>query len=108
MRHHLAGGIAILVFLMALTYIAFAVPSQGESRLSEQTYLYKTTFVRAAPGKLLELIDLYKKQMPAYDAAGDERPFWWRHTQGDQWDLMLLFPMKSYEEFFIDYKYSFY
>jgi hypothetical protein len=64
------------------------------------TYLYKTTFVRAAPGKLLDLIALYKGRMAVMDAAGDERPLWWRHTQGDQWDLMLLFPMGSYGEYY--------
>ena len=67
---------------------------------SEQTYLYKTTFVRAAPGKLLELIDLLKERMDWYDSVGDERPFWWRHTQGDQWDLMILYPIKSYTEYY--------
>ncbi|MCJ7581783.1 MAG: hypothetical protein MUP98_14785, partial [Candidatus Aminicenantes bacterium] len=55
---------------------------------------------RAAPGKLLDLIDLFKDQMPVYDASGDKRPFWWRHTQGDQWDLMILFPMESYVEYY--------
>lgn len=63
-------------------------------------YLYKAMFVRAAPGKLLELIALYKERMPVYDAAGDLRPFWMRHSQGDQWDLMFLFPMESYGEYF--------
>jgi len=63
------------------------------------TYLYKTSFVRAAPGRLLDLIALYKSRLPVYDAAGDERPLWWRHTQGDQWDLMLLLPMGSYAEY---------
>jgi hypothetical protein len=64
------------------------------------SYLYKTTFVRAAPGRLLDLIALYKDRMAVMDAAGDERPLWWRHTQGDQWDLMLLFPMGSYSEYY--------
>lgn len=63
-------------------------------------YLYKAMFVRAAPGRLLDLIALYRERMPVYDAAGDERPFWWRHTQGDQWDLMFLFPMGSCTEYF--------
>lgn len=64
------------------------------------SYLYKAMFVRAAPGRLLDLIALYRERMAVYDAAGDERPFWWRHTQGDHWDLMLLFPMGSYTEYF--------
>ncbi len=63
-------------------------------------YLYKAMFVRAAPGKLLDLIALYKERMPVYDAAGDLRPFWMRHSQGDHWDLMFLFPMESYSEYF--------
>jgi hypothetical protein len=72
----------------------------GASESSEPACLYKTTFVRAAPGKLLELIDLLKSRMAVYDVSGDERPLWWRHTQGDHWDLMLLFPMGSYTEYY--------
>lgn len=67
---------------------------------AEAAYLYKAMFVRAAPGKLLELIALYKDRMPVYDASGDERPFWMRHSQGDQWDLMLLFPMESFTKYY--------
>ncbi|MEO8027497.1 MAG: hypothetical protein ABI823_13540 [Bryobacteraceae bacterium] len=64
------------------------------------SYLYKALFVQAAPGKVLELIDLYKSRMPVYDASGDERPLWMRHSQGDRWDLLLLFPMNSWSEYF--------
>lgn len=71
-----------------------------EAADTEPSYLYKVTFVRAAPGKLLDLIDLYKQYLNTLDKLGDERPFWWRHTQGDQWDLMLLFPMQSYADFY--------
>lgn len=67
---------------------------------AEAGYLYKAMFVRAAPGKLLELIALYKERMPVYDASGDERPFWMRHSQGDQWDLMFLFPMESFSAYY--------
>jgi hypothetical protein len=56
--------------------------------------------VRAAPGKLLDLIALYKERMPVYDASGDARPFWMRHSQGDQWDIMLLFPLGSWSEYY--------
>jgi hypothetical protein len=84
--------------LLALLWIS--APAAGGPPSAEPTYLYKTTFVRAAPGKLLELIELTKSRMAVYPAMGDEPPFWWRHTQGDQWDLMLLFPMGSYGEFY--------
>jgi hypothetical protein len=63
-------------------------------------YLYKALFLRAAPGKLLDTIALYKSRMPVYDASGDARPFLMRHSQGDQWDLLLLFPMESWTAYF--------
>ena len=91
-------------FFQALVALAvlFSTSAQagGNPGPAEPTYLYKTTFVRAAPGKLLELIELYKSRMPYYEATGDGPPFWWRHTQGDHWDLMLLFPMGSYAEYY--------
>jgi len=67
---------------------------------AEAGYLYKAMFVRAAPGRLLDLIALYKERLPVYDAAGDQRPYWMRHSQGDQWDLMFLFPFDNYTEYF--------
>jgi hypothetical protein len=81
-------------------FLSAAVMGADGPQSSEPTYLYQAAFVRAAPGKLLDLIDLYKSRMAVDDAAGDERPLWWRHTQGDQWDLMLLYPMASYAEYY--------
>src|ERR1700758_2826201 len=63
-------------------------------------YLYKVTLVQAAPGKLLELIDLYKQQATAARDFGDEPPLYMRHSQGDHWDLMILFPVKSYSDYY--------
>lgn len=70
------------------------------AQTEELPYLYKATTVRAAPGELLNLIDLYKGQMEAYVVHGDHPPFWMRHSQGDQWDLLLLFPMESYGAYY--------
>jgi len=89
-----------LEFFTLLALLSTAALAAGGPQSSEPAYLYKTTFVRAAPGKLLDLIALYKSRMAVNDASGDERPLWWRHTQGDQWDLMLLFPMESYAEYY--------
>ena len=100
MRNSLKKMSMILAFFMLQALLSSASLAAGSPPSSEQPYLYKTTFVRAAPGKLLDLIALYKSRMAAYDASGDERPLWWRHTQGDQWDLMLLFPMESYTEYY--------
>jgi hypothetical protein len=89
-----------LAFFMLRAFLFLAAGAAGAPQSSELSYLYKTTFVRAAPGKLLDLIALYKSRMAVDDSAGDERPFWWRHTKGDQWDLMLLYPLGSYAEYY--------
>jgi hypothetical protein len=67
---------------------------------AETPYLYKVTLVQAAPGRLLELIDLYKSRAAELKQAGDETPLWMRHSQGDHWDLMVLFPLGSYSEYY--------
>ena len=79
----------VLAFLMAIP--CFAAPSQ---------YFYKVTLVQAAPGKLTELIDLYKTRAKALQEAGDEAPLWMRHSQGDRWDLMIIYPMGSYTDYY--------
>ncbi len=63
-------------------------------------YLYRTTLVQAAPGKLLEVVDLYKAGWPGTKDSGDEPPIAMRHSQGDRWDLLLLFPMGSWGDYY--------
>jgi hypothetical protein len=70
------------------------------SAVAESSDLYKIMMVRAAPGKLFDLIEMYQKRMSVYDASGDDRPLWMRHTQGDQWDLMMIFPLGSFSEYY--------
>lgn len=72
----------------------------ASARAADNPYLYKVTLVQAAPGKLLELIDLYKARAAELKQAGDETPLWMRHSQGDHWDLMVLFPAGSYAEYY--------
>jgi hypothetical protein len=75
--------------ILALALALGAEPA----RAGDGEFLYRARLVQAAPGKLLELIDLYKASWAEYAAAGDEAPLWVRHSQGDRWDLLLLFPM---------------
>jgi hypothetical protein len=92
---------SVAVLSITLLAAVFVTPvSAAGIQSSGPKYLYKTTFNRAAPGKLLDLIALYKSRRPVDEASGDTPPFWWRHTQGDRWDLMLLFPMGSYTEYY--------
>ncbi len=65
----------------------------------DSPFLYKALMVRAAPGELLSVIDLYRDRMSVYGAA-DGEPIILRHRQGDQWDLFLLFPMESFPAYY--------
>jgi hypothetical protein len=84
---------SVFLLLLSLLFI-------GSAHAADTPYLYRVTLVQAAPGKLLDLIDLYKAQADELKQAGDEAPFWMRHSQGDHWDLMVLFPMGSYSEYY--------
>ena len=64
------------------------------------SYLYITELIRATPGKLLPLIDALKAKQAYYKDAGLAAPYIMRHSQGDQWDLMLLHPVKSYADYY--------
>ena len=83
-------------FLLFIIVASFAVSTSA----SAPTYLYQAKLVQAAPGKLLDLIALYKSSLTEYRNAGDEQPLLIRHSQGDHWDLLLLIPMKSYVDYY--------
>ena len=59
----------------------------------DSTETYRVVLMRAAPGELLELIDLLGERSAALEAAGEARPLIMRHSQGDHWDLLLLQPV---------------
>src|ERR1700681_910671 len=63
-------------------------------------YLYRATLLQAAPGKLLEILEISRSGWPAVSEGGDETPLVMRHSQGDRWDLLLLFPMESFPAFY--------
>jgi hypothetical protein len=63
------------------------------SDASADSALYRVLLVRAAPGRLLELIEVYKRQIAVHEAESTARPYLFRHSQGDQWDLMLFVPL---------------
>ncbi|MFQ5562605.1 MAG: hypothetical protein ACE5FO_03455 [Parvularculaceae bacterium] len=72
------------------------------SAQTEGDYLYRVTTMRAAPDKLEALLEWFSslKASNYYDDAAKPAPFLMRHTQGDQWDLILFTPMKSMQEFY--------
>jgi hypothetical protein len=64
--------------------------------------LYRVSTLRAAPGALLEVIALYADAEAAehWQRSGDAAPMLMRHSQGDQWDLLVLQPLGSYAEYY--------
>ena len=84
---------------LALTLFAFAptLSPQASAPLAE---LYRFVLIQAAPGKLLDLIDLYKRRLPVIAAGGDELPFIVRHSQGDRWDLVVIYPSGSFTSYY--------
>jgi hypothetical protein len=71
------------------------------AQAQEHPFIYKASMIQAAPGKLLELIDVQKKiAAEMQSAAGDAAPVWMRHSQGDRWDLLILYPIGNYSTFY--------
>ena len=81
------------IFVLLL-FIGFSVNAQHGN------YIYKTITIRATPGRLLDLIDLLKEDMSNPNVFPGEKPRLMRHSQGDQWDLLMIVPvgleMKDY------------
>lgn len=87
--------------VLALLFL-FVVSASGihaDNIPGESGYLYKVSFVQAAPGKLLELIDL-QKTLNSNRESGDETALWMRHSQGDRWDLMIVYPIGNYDDYY--------
>lgn len=81
-----------------LLFILFVGFSQNSIA---QDYIYETITIRAKPGKLLELIDHIKDDIRNHEEYGIEKPYLMRHSQGDQWDLLLMVPVgENLEPFF--------
>jgi hypothetical protein len=68
--------------------------------VSAQDQLYKVTLLRAKPGELLKAIDVIKEDISNYESYLNDKPYLLRHSQGDHWDLMLIYPIESMESYF--------
>lgn len=63
--------------------------------------LYRVTTVRAAPGKLSQLIEVFRQAAATRrGATQNSGPMLMRHSQGDQWDLLVITPMESFAAYF--------
>ena len=87
--------------LFSILVILIAVPVIANADELEGSYLYKVTTIRAATGALADLLE-WEAQLKAsgyYEAAGQETPLLMRHSQGDQWDLLVIVPMQSWTDY---------
>jgi hypothetical protein len=87
----------VLAALLALAPSVDAVDPPGPV---QDAQLYRVLNVRAAPGRLLDLIELHRDRMALLESLGEEPGFWMRHSQGDHWDLMFIQPIGSMGAFF--------
>jgi hypothetical protein len=102
----------VLSLLLALILACAPEPGEGSASgsspgISAQTadslegdFLYKVVLLRAAPGRILDLIELLKEERDLFADVNEPSPFWMRHTQGDQWDLMLLYPVGDLHQYY--------
>jgi hypothetical protein len=85
------------------TLIALALLSSLETQTPAAPAapeLYRFVLIQAAPGRLLDLMALYKERLPVIAAGGDELPYIVRHSQGDRWDLLVIYPSRSFTEYY--------
>ncbi|WDI32279.1 hypothetical protein PUV54_03620 [Hyphococcus flavus] len=77
----------------------FASPAAAQEL--EGDYLYRVETIRAAPGKLEALLEwaARAREDNYFEDAGGSFPLIMRHSQGDQWDLLVILPMESWVDF---------
>ncbi len=85
------------LFLVFAAAVSFA-PSHAQAQ-TEGDYLYRVTMLRAAPGNFVDLMAALRESFELDSQAGDRPPFWIRHSQGDHWDFMLIYPMGGFSSY---------
>ncbi len=81
--------------LFGFTLVLAMIAPSAEAQPLRGDGLYRATLLRAAPGRLLDLIaSLRARLLP----EPDSKALVLRHAQGDHWDLMVLQPMATYAQ----------
>ncbi len=81
-----------LLLLGLATFPAFttAQPWEGET-------LYRVVLAQASPGAFAEVISEWSSRLGDWPETDPAKPMWMRHSQGDWWDLMFIFPVDEGE-----------
>jgi hypothetical protein len=88
----------LIVILFSTVFFDAAATSDTQ----EGHYLYRIDLLRATPGKLEQLIN----EVKTFQKDTNQWPYIMRHSQGDQWDLMLLWPLESYKHLHVEGLYA--
>jgi hypothetical protein len=87
--------------LTAAILVAAAGPARAQAgAAAAPQVLYRMQLLQAAPGRLLELIDVVKKHSALAAAGGEATPLIMRHSQGDHWDLAVLWPLGEWDAYY--------
>lgn len=78
---------------LSITAVGFAL--LAVLSVPAQDQVYRVRQIRAAPGELLNVIEMLKRDMSRHKEIGIMKPFLMRHSQGDHWDLLLMYPVNS-------------
>ena len=89
-------GAAIVLSMGQLT----SASQPGQSPEPPRSELYRFVLLQAAPGRLLDLIELHRSRLPVIRSSGDQLPFIVRHSQGDHWDLAIIYPSGSWSDYY--------
>lgn len=81
--------------LLALSLLVVTLAPSADAQALRGDVLYRTTLLRAAPGRLLDLIGALKAQ--GLGGTGS-KALLLRHSQGDHWDLVVLEPVAGYAQ----------
>jgi hypothetical protein len=84
-----------VILLLLLSFNAVKIFAQNEQ-------MYRVKLIRAAPGDLLEVIEMFKDDIKDHESYGIEKPYLMRHSQGDQWDLLFIYPIESLSKHFAE------
>lgn len=85
---------------LAFTTVVGTAAAAAQAPIPPRPELYKFVTIQAAPGKLPELLGLYRQRWPVMTKNGDETPILVRHSQGDRWDLLVIYPIGSFTAFY--------
>ena len=99
-KNRARGLLLGLAALLVSNSVVAAVPTATSQ--DQLTYLYRVVFVQAAPAGLAPMLELLQSDQTKamWKQQGQAKPMMLRHSQGDAWDLMLMYPVKSYADYY--------